>query len=572
MKSAKELRSILHAIDNKGYGAYKSIAGAYDLDDLTLHIDYVQGDPFASPSRLRAEFPAASVGLPDDLLQPRIRRRAAADYLNRQLRRALEPASRSRGSGKSGQVSILRPGQQILERTSLAIDDGGGVVARFTAGLPARGRRVLGRQAEEMLLADVPSALRGVLSRSSLDLDGLRSHALLAEDSEALRYQLGEFGLVAFIPDGAILPRRSGVDDRPLAEDEAVAFRSPAGLRVTLDAPNRGAVSGMGIPRGITLIVGGGYHGKSTLLRAIEYGIYDHIAGDGRELAVTEPGAVKVRAEDGRSVAGLDISNFIGGLPKGEDTAHFSTPNASGSTSQAAAIVEALEMRATCLLIDEDTSATNFMIRDARMQALIEDADEPITPYIDRARQLYEELGVSTILVVGGAGDYFDVADTVIGLRRYLPEDLTEGARGIAQRLRSARSHEGGPWLELRQRVVDPRSIDPGKGRKPVSILVRTPTRVQFGAEELELGSLEQLVETAQVRAIAQALVHARGRFLDGDRPLREALRAMMDEVEQDGLDVIDARQTGDYAAFRIYELAGALGRLRSLRVHEPSG
>ena len=572
MKSAKELRSSLHAIDNRGYGAYKGIAGAYDLDDLILHIDYVQGDPFASPSRLRAELPAATVGLPEDLLRPRIRRGAAADYLNRQLRRALEPASLARGSGKSGQVGILRPGQQILERTSLAIDDDGSVVARFTAGLPARGRRILGRQAAEMLLADVPSALRRVLSRSSLDLDGLWSHALLAQDSAALRDQLDEHELVAFIPDGAILPRRSGVDDRPLTEDEAVAFQSPASLRVTLAAPNRGAVSGMGIPRGITLIVGGGYHGKSTLLRAIEYGIYDHIAGDGRELAVTEPGAVKVRAEDGRSVAGVDISNFIRGLPKGEDTAHFSTPNASGSTSQAAAIVEALEMGATCLLIDEDTSATNFMIRDARMQALIADADEPITPYIDRARQLYEELGVSTILVVGGAGDYFDVADTVIGMRGYLPEDLTEGARAIARRLSSARSHEGGPWTELRQRIVDPDSIDPRKGRKPVSIKVRTPTRVSFGAEELELGGLEQLVETAQVRAIAQALVHARERFLNGEGTLNEALRGLMDEMARDGLHVIDPRRSGDLAAFRIHELAGALGRLRTLRVREPSG
>lgn len=571
MQSAHELEAALHAIDGQGYGAYKRVAGACDFDDFTLHIDYVQGDPFAAPSRLRAVFPPETVGVPAELLRPSVRRRAVADRLNRALWRQMQSASGSRGSGKSGRVNILRPGQQILERTSLQLDENGEVVARFTVGLPARGRRVLGRQAAEMLLTNVPNALRAVLLRSVLDTDALTRQAHLAEDSQALRDQLAEHGLVAFIPDDAILPRRSGIDDRPLSESEAVAFQAPAELRVTLRAPNRGAVTGMGIPQGVTLIVGGGYHGKSTLLRAIEYGIYDHIAGDGRERAVTEPGAVKVRAEDGRSIAAVDISNFITDLPKGEDTTRFSTENASGSTSQAAAIAEALEVGATCLLIDEDTSATNFMIRDARMQALIEDTDEPITPYIDRARQLYDELGVSTVLVVGGAGDYFDVADTVIGMRRYLPADLTAGARSVAERIRSARAHEGGAWTALRRRVVDPRGIDPSKGRRPVSIKVRTPTRVQFGQEELELGALEQIVETAQVRAIVQALVHARERWLDGRRTLREALEGLMDEVRDEGLDTIDARQTGDHAAFRVFEVAAALNRLRSLRVRESS-
>jgi predicted ABC-class ATPase len=569
MTSTERLRSDLEAINGKAYSAYKRIAGCYDFGDFTLHIDYVQGDPFASPSRLRAVFTPDVTRLTRDFLERPVRRVAAADFLNRHLRREFGAASRPRGSGKSGLIRILKPGQQILERTSLHIDHRGTVVARFTAGLPASGRRVLGRQAAEMLLSAIPGALRRVLAPATRELTAMRAHADLAEDSAALRAQLDERGLIAFIPDRAILPRRSGVDDRPLAPSEAVEFEAPEGLRITLDAPRRGAVTGMGIPRGITLIVGGGYHGKSTLLRAIERGIYNHIDGDGRELAVTVPGAVKIRAEDGRSIASVDISNFITGLPRGEDTAHFSTVNASGSTSQAAAIAEALEVGATCLLIDEDTSATNFMIRDARMQALIADEDEPITPFIDRARQLYEELGVSTVLVVGGAGDYFDVADTVIGMRRYLPTDLTARARDISRRYRGERSHEGGPWSPIRQRVPDPASIDAQKGRKPVSIKVQTSTRVRFGTEELELGALEQIVEEAQVRAIVQAMVYAAAHWLDGRRTLRQALEGVIDEVRRKGLAVIDPRQPGDYAEFRIYELAAALGRLRTLRVQE---
>jgi predicted ABC-class ATPase len=447
------------------------------------------------------------------------------------------------------------------------IDARGAATARFTVGLPANGRRVLGRQAAELLLATIPEALRAALAPATQELERLRRHALLAEDSAALREQLQDNGLVSFIPDGAILPRRSGVDDRPLNAEQAVVFRAPPELRVSLQAPNRGEVAGMGIPGGITLIVGGGYHGKSTLLRAIEKGIYNHIAGDGRELAVTLPGAVKIRAEDGRSVACVDISNFISGLPRAEDTAHFSTPNASGSTSQAAAISEALEVGASVLLVDEDTSATNFMIRDARMQALIADADEPITPFIDRAGQLHGELGVSTVLVVGGSGDYFDVADTVIGMRKYLPIHLSLKARRIAERFPTERAHEGGPWTTLRQRVPDPASIDARKGSTPVSIKVQTPTRVLFGNQELNLTALEQIAEEAQIRALAQALVQAGSRWLDGRRTVRQGLERLMQEIEGNGLDAIDPRLPGDYAEFRIYELAAALGRLRSLEI-----
>lgn len=567
MKPIAKLETELKRIDGRGFGSYKQIAGEYDCVDFTLHVDYVQGDPFAAPSRLRAVFHPEVAEIPQELLSTTARRIATADWLNRRLFDEFARISRSRGSGKSGIVRILPPGQAVLERTSLQVDDDGSVVARFTAGLPASGRRVLGRQASEMLASAIPGALRRVLAPATRELDSLNRHALAAEDSAALRSQLTERGLIAFIPNGAILPRRSGVDDRPLPVSEAVAFRAPTELEVELDAPNRGSLRGLGVPRGITLIVGGGYHGKSTLLRAIENGIYDHIEGDGREMAVTDTGAVKIRAEDGRSVAGVDISNFISDLPRGEDTVHFSTSNASGSTSQAAAIAEALEVGATCLLIDEDTSATNFMIRDARMQSLIADDDEPITPFIDRARQIYEELGVSTVLVVGGAGDYFDVADTVIGMRRYLPADLTRKARDVAARYNTARTHEGGPWTTLRERIPNPASIDPRKGRKPVSIKVQTSTRVLFGNEELELAALEQVVEEAQVRAVAQALVHAAAHWMDGKRTARESLSALMDQVRTAGLAVIDSRQPGDYAEFRIFELAAALGRLRTLRV-----
>jgi hypothetical protein len=363
----------------------------------------------------------------------------------------------------------------------------------------------------------------------------------------------------------------------PWTSDDVVPFKSPASLRVTLPTPNSGDVSGMGIPAGVTLIVGGGFHGKSTLLRALERGVYDHAAGDGRERVVTDADAVKVRAEDGRSVAGTDISNFIGRIPGGGDTRFFETTNASGSTSQAAAIVEALEGGAQVLLLDEDTSATNFMIRDARMQALIADEHEPITPFIDRARQLADDEGVSCILVVGGSGDYFDVADRIIAMRDYSPAEVTTEAKQIAAAQPTQRTRAGGVWATVRERVPQPDSIDPSRGRRDVDIKARTEERVMFGGAEVELSAVEQLVEPAQARAIANAIATVRHRALDGRRPIRAVLDAVDALQDEAGLDAFQPHPAGEFAAFRRYEFSAFLNRIRGFRTlqlprpaHEP--
>ena len=569
MRSLDELADRLRSLDGKGYGAYKQVKGAWDAGSFTLEIEYVQGDPYARPSRLRAVLPPETTALPAWSLSPEPRRRATADFLNRRLAEGLRGCSRNRGSGKSGLLEILRPGQEILVRTSLLVSPEGEVEARLRAGLPARGRRILGRQAAEMLVEDLPRAVEGSLPFPALDAEELRRQVETAEDANALRTSLGERGLVAFLADGAGLPRRSGIDDRPLPDEETVPFEPPEGLKVTLETPNSGPLSGLGIPEGVTLIVGGGYHGKSTLLQAIERGVYDHVPGDGRERVVTVPEAVKIRAEDGRRIEGVDISNFISGLPRGRPTTDFRTDDASGSTSQAAAIAEALEVGATCLLVDEDTSATNFMIRDARMQALIADEDEPITPFIDRARSLHRELGVSTVLVVGGSGDYFDVADTVIAMREYRPRKVTEEARRIASELPTDRRAEAGAWREIRPRIPDPDSLDPSRGKRSVSIKTRSKDRVLFGTEEVELGGVEQIVETAQTRAMAQALVWARRHVLGSSCTLREALDETVEQIAADGLDLITPYRMGELAAFRVFELTAFLNRIRSLEVRQ---
>ncbi len=476
MKDTRQLADLLRGLEGRGYKAYKQIAGAWRHDGFTLHVDHVQGDPFAAPSRVRVAVDAELAALPSHAFQSRIRSLGTAAFLARAFARRAREQPGTRGSGRSGEIHMECPGQVVLPQTAVQVAPDGTVEARFTVGLPARGRTILGRAAAALLSETVPGLVRSTLSAASHPPDQLRLHADVNEDAAHLRGSLAFRGLVAFVADGARLPRRSGVDDRPLEGPEVVPFRSPESLRVRLELPHAGVVSGMGIPEGVTLVVGGGFHGKSTLLRALQSGVYDHRPGDGRERVATVPDAVKIRAEDGRSVAGVDISPFIDGLPMGRDTRAFSTPNASGSTSQAASIVEALEAGAGALLVDEDTSATNFMIRDRRMQELVPKAGEPITPFVDRIRALADDLGISAVLVLGGSGDYLDVADTVIAMRDFEPRDVTADAAAVAEAFPTGRSPEAGgasrppvPGRSIHTRWTPERAGETSTSRFPIT-------------------------------------------------------------------------------------------------------
>ena len=566
MINQENLRQLLLQLDNRGYKAYKAIQGSYEFPDFTLIVDRVQGDPFASPSQVRVQLPQSVAGFPRNLYQSRSREIALRDYLTRQFDNVARDIRSRRGTGNSGLIAITHVGQSVLERTSAFVTDEL-VEVRFVVGLPARGRSIAGRQAAQMLCDDIPDIVDQALKYRQLDATAIEHHVETVEDADWLRQNLVGRGLVAFIPDGAILPRRTGVDDQPLSA-EAVAFQSPETLRVEFTCPNRGLITGMGIPTGITLIVGGGYHGKSTLLRAIELGVYNHIPNDGRELVVTNPAAVKIRAEDGRSIASVDISPFINQLPQGRSTSQFSTTNASGSTSQAANIMEALEAGAKLLLVDEDTAATNFMIRDRRMQQLIAKDKEPITPFIDKVRQLYTDYAVSTILVMGGSGDYFDVADTVIAMENFQPHDVTEKAKAIALANRTERIPEGGKRFgEITPRLPLGESIDPSRGRRDVKLKVRDVDEVVFGTEEIDLAAVEQIVEKGQLRAIAEAIVYAKRQYINERYTLPEILNRVMADIESQGLDVLTNIAEGDLVLFRRFELAAALNRLRTLKV-----
>ena len=556
-KTQSDLISTLLRLDGRGYKAYRELQGRYSFPGFELSIDHVQGDPFAPPSRMRVFLPGSTAGFPEDLWANPVRRKALADFLNRAFWSAVKSRSR--------EISVYRPSQKVLERSSVIIDQGR-VEVRFWVGLPAQGRRIMGRRAAEILGRDLPELVVRSLTWAQADKEAALAHVKSVEDQQALRDQLQDKGLVAFVADGAILPRAGGDVDTPLSQSAgALPFKSPGSLAVTLDTPNSGAIQGMGIPEGVTLIVGGGFHGKSTLLKALEQGVYDHLPGDGRERVVSREDCLKVRSEDGRAVTGVDISPFISDLPGGRTTEAFTTANGSGSTSQAAAIMEGLEAGAKVLLMDEDTSATNFMIRDKRMQRLVAKDKEPITPFLDRVRELHREFGVSTILVMGGCGDYFEAADVVIMMDQYRPLDVTGQARALAAELPTGRTPEpAGPFRLPRARRFKPRSFDASKGRREVSIRPLGVRGMLYGRNEVDLSGLEQLAEEGQTRAVG-SLINMFGRELSRAQGPAQGLAQLLGQVRGQSLDLLSPGPSGDLALPRLLEAIQALNRMRSL-------
>ncbi|MGL4828007.1 MAG: P-loop domain-containing protein [Vibrio sp.] len=485
------LIATLKKLEKQNYRAYQQIKGQYDFGDFTLFIDHIQSDPYASASRLRATRAWSLTGL--DWLKEKspAYQMAARDFIARAF---------AEFAKQDNSLSIAISGQTVLDSTSVLFNEDG-IELRFRMSMPAEGRDILAKKALNILTFHLPKYIRRATLDRELDKAALLHHCEVVEDQEAMRTQLDDLGLVAFVANGSILPRLAGNCDLPMKD--AVPFQTPKSLEVTLSTPNQGDLVGMGIPQGITLIVGGGFHGKSTLLTALERSIYNHIPSDGRERMVTDVKAMKIRAEEGRCVHNLNLSNYINHLPMGKDTTDFSTQDASGSTSQSAWLQESIEAGVTTLLIDEDTSATNFMIRDERMQALVSKGEEPITPLVDRIGQLRDEFGISTLVVMGGSGDYLDVADTVIQMHDYQPLNVTEKAREvIAQHPTQRRNECETPLASFTPRALNCATLQKllldGKFR----VSAKGLDSLRFGKEFTDLSALEQLQSSSEVNAI----------------------------------------------------------------------
>ena len=534
MKRAEDLRRILEAIDRKSYPAYKDTRGGYRFGSYSFFIEHVQGDPFATPSRVSVLVDGGQAGFPEELYRERHRRIALEDHLLRLYGRKIEAFNhKARGSGKSGLMAVSRPGQEILERTACQINPkDGSVRIRMEIGFPARGRTICSGELIRILFEFLPECVESTLFYRKISKEGVKKAAELADDQAYIREQLPKMGLCAFVANGSVLPRESGVSQRPMRS--SVPFQSPETMEVTMELPHRGTIRGMGIRKGITLIAGGGYHGKSTLLKALELGVYNHIAGDGREYVITDDTAVKIRAEDGRSVKKTDISMFVNDLPSGKNTKAFYTEDASGSTSQAANVVEAMESGTKLLLIDEDTSATNFMVRDELMQRVVHRNQEPITPFIERAGYLFETCGISTILVAGSSGAYFHIADCILQMEQYRPKDITALAKKEAEQFPSVSIPEGKPDLPSFERCPE-RDLNFVREDR-IKMKVMGKDQIQLNRENLILRGLEQLVDSEQTLAIGWMLIWVQKKAVNGKITMQQAADKVMELVRKEGL------------------------------------
>ena len=563
-----DLKNKLESIHRKSYPAYKSLRGSYTFGDFVLSIDHVQGDPFAAPSSLHVELPLKKAGFPEKYLEKRHTKTALEDLILRSFSKALDQYSfKAKGSGKSGLISTSRPGPEIMRRTAVEFNNIA-LLVRFEVGFPANGRTINAQELEKILLEFLPQIVKTCLFYQSWEKVKIQACYELAENQQRIREVLEERKLVAFCANGSILPRKSGVSELPMTG--SVPFTAPDSMTETVELPHRGKVTGMAVPEGITLIVGGGYHGKSTFLEALQNGVYNHIGGDGRELVITDNTAVKLRAEDGRSVRNVDISMFINDLPNGRDTTCFSTMDASGSTSQAAGVVESMEAGTRLLLIDEDTSATNFMVRDSFMQRVICREKEPITPFLERARDLYEKASISTVLVAGSSGAFFHIADTVIQMDNYRPVDITAATHKLCSEYPLSAAEPPAFHMPDSHRIMTKAKAAPSRHSRPgqqerLKTKVHGKDGFSIGKTEVDLRYIEQLTDSEQTASLALLLKYAVEHLIDRKHTLPEIVAYLDTQLHKQGLAFFSEGNyiPCGYAMPRIQEIYSCFNRYR---------
>ena len=570
MFNEQTLKEKIESLNGRDYGACQSLKGQYEFPKkIRLIIHRIPKDPYAPPHTgiYRVQVEREHSDIINFKTDSKITQIAFSDFLARSFFNSCKKISKgSRGTGFSGVITIEKPGQCILQRNSVIINKDI-IEVRCFLGIPAKGRKIQSKITEEMFLSELPEIIEASLFKKNVNIENLNNHIHTAVDSEFLRRKLDKRGLIAFIANNSSLPRESGTSDLPMNHQEVVPFLSPPSLEVELKLPHAGCIKGMGIPKGITLITGGGYHGKSTLLDTLEFGVYNHIPGDGREQCVSIPNVVKTRAYSGRNIIKTDISLFIKNLPLKKDTTSFSSNNASGSTSQAASIIEAIEIGAEVLLMDEDTCATNFMNRDKKMQQLIKKEDEPITAFIDKVSQLYADDKVSTILVLGGVGDYFDVSNLVIQMKNYMPIDVTKEAHKISTTVSNGREKEDEGYIfKVTDRIPIAESIISQNHNGKVSMFAKEINKVHFGKDNIDLTDMEQIVELSQTKAISCALEYSK-KYMNNENTLREVVDKVVSDIEEFGIDVISKNISGNFASFRKFELAFTFNRLKSFDI-----
>lgn len=564
----KDLYQKLRGFSGKKYGLYKSLTQrSWNFGDFSLDFIHVQGDPYAPPSRIRLTIPFRKLNYPKNFITNEIQGLAMADYLLRRLAREMNEREEC-----TSVFTITSPGQEILFRNTLCIgnfseEKEGVVEVLMGIRLPGENRLIDFYAVSDLLTRLLPDILLASLYGLSLEeQEKAYRHIETLEIRNALLDEVLSAGFIAFIPNGAILPRASGISDLPAKE--AVSFNAPKESIIEFTVRGK-TISGMGISKGITAIAGGAYHGKSTLLSALEKSVYPHIPGDGREWVVVDPSAFRVRSEEGRLVRNTRIAPLVRELPGKISTESFFTVSASGSTSEAANLLEALECGVKTILIDEDVSAVNFLIRDQRMRRLLGNEGDPLIPLIERIRE-FTNTGVHFILVIGACGDFLTEADRVIVMKNYLPEEMTASAKTISSEtpyISSKGNHP--PFYPFKSRAfldfikpLAPQIRPSSSVEKFVKVRLLHDNLLQVGFLQADVHYLSGFCNGTQRYAaglIALNLVQSAE-----DKTLMEVVEKVCARIEKSGFGKFPQGLSRDMTLPRAVDIAAVLLRLRT--------
>ncbi len=571
MKDKQEFYQLLHEIDGSDFSEYVRIIGDFDFSRYVVKFNRVPAEGEEPSILFVVRVPQSVADFPPHLANTPIRRTALEDFLSRQVAGAIQKQAVYDAEGTARRrLSIAVPGQKILPRSSLVVADEF-VEARLECTLPQRNGRILGEEARDIFFRELPAVVNAALIFCNLDEREVERFVDLMEDADAVRQALSTRGWVSFVGESALLTRFDHSDLPDYDRDTPLAI--PEEMRATVEVPNAGSLRGLGIPTGITVILGDAYSGRPELMKALAAGIYNHIPGDGREHVVSMPDTVYVAAEERRSVQKVDISAFVRKNPAGRDVKQYTTSHADPCAAQAAATVEALEIGARVLLFDEADSNSGFLCLDSRLKELSTSTDLHFIPLSARARQIADELGVS--IVVAGASsvtEFIPVADAVLRIDNFRISDVTREAKQLEiQRvdLNSDRADVTG--LAERARWVVPSSIDPSLGRHDAVIKAATTDALRFGGSELDLRGLAQLADRHQTSTIGLVLYYAKTRYMDEGRPIREILDLVDRDLSTEGLECLSRDLRGDLARPRRYEIAAAMNRLPTLRISRVS-
>ncbi len=573
MKDKKEFYNLLTELDGQPFAEYQQMVGDYDFARYVIKcgkIDF-EADELISPV-FTVRVPQTISEIPDYQFDSPVRRTAMEDLLLRRLAANVEHIANFDHNGIARRSMLVpHPTQAILPRNALLLTKEY-IEVRIRIVLPVQtiamdGDAVVaidGEMAQQIFFENLPEVISNSLLYCNIETADADAFVNNMEDADQLRQHLGASGQISFVAEGALLTRIKS-EDTPDYE-RLIPLEVDDSLIDEVEVPHAGTVRGLGIPHGLTLILGESNGGRVDLTEAIAQGIYNHVPGDGRESVVTVADAVAIHSEAGRSIQQVDISAFATELLDGGNPASYSCKSAGSFSSQAASTVEALEAGARVLLYDEHSSSSTFLSSDTRVSPLLGKSIR--NSLASRARQMVDELGIS-IVVAGSSlvAEFIPIADKILRVENYRVSDITEEAKELDIVPSVADSSVNLSSMLSRSRWVMPSSIDPSIGREDIVIHADEEDFLQFGRSIVDLGALKQICDADQARAIGFVLYYSKLRYMDEGYPLREILDLVDRDLSNEGLNALSRDARGDLARPRRYEVAATLNRLPAFRV-----